>query len=258
MRRRLVTVTLLVVGACALGGLVAQSLTPAGATAASRKATHAKSKTAKKSTTHSGAHQSATATARTPHADGTVTAVNGNTITVKPDTDAAGSNEYTKVTTVIIGGSTQISTGRGTAATVAAITVGSRFVAEGTLSSDGTTLTATRFQVAPADHAGHAGGRQGAGGPHADGTVTGVSGNTISVTPDTDRAGSNEYTKVTTINVTGSTTYDAGRGATASLASVTKGAYIIATGTVSSDGTTLAATHISVHAAGKQGSHHRG
>lgn len=249
MRRRLVTVTLVVAGACALGGLVGQSLTAAGATAASKKATHAKAKTGKKTKSRTGAHQSATPTARPPHADGTVSAVNGNTITVKPDNDRAGSNEYTKVTTVIINGSTQISSGKGTAATASAITVGSRFVAEGTVSSDGTTLTATKFRVAPAGHAGQGKSGHGAGGPHADGTVTAVNGNTISVTPDNDAAGSNEYTKVTTINVTSSTTYDAGRGKTASLASVAKGSFIIATGTVSSDGTTLAATHVSVHAA---------
>jgi hypothetical protein len=102
--------------------------------------------------------------------------------------------------------------------------------------------------VAVGHAGGHAGGH-GAAGPHADGTVTGVAGNTISVKPDNDAAGSNEYTKVTTIQVNGSTTYDAGRGATAGLASVTVGSSIFAVGTVSSDGTTLTATHVSVHAA---------
>lgn len=240
MRRRLVTVTLVAAGACALGGLAGQSLHPTSVEAA-KKATHAKKSG---TTAHAGSRQ--TGTTGTPHADGTVTAVKGNTITVKPDADKAGSNEYTKVTTIVVSGSTTYAAGKGATATLASVTVGSYIVAEGTVSSDGTTLTATKVAVG---HAGGHGGHGAAAGPHADGTVTGVSGNTISVTPDADKAGSNEYTKVTTIQVSGSTTYDAGRGATASLASVTKGSFVMAVGTVSSDGTTLTATHVSVHAA---------
>src|SRR5947209_4259229 len=81
MRRRLVTVTLVAAGACALGGLVGQSIHPVNVDAAAKKTTHAKT-TSGTTRTHAGSRQ--TGTAATPHADGTVTAVKGNTITVKP------------------------------------------------------------------------------------------------------------------------------------------------------------------------------
>src|SRR5438270_4248705 len=101
MRTRLVTVTLVAAGACALGGLAAQSLNPMNVSAASKKSAHATTRTGTVKS-HAGSRQ--TSTTATPHADGTVTAVNGNTITVKPDADKAGSNEYTKVTTIVVNG----------------------------------------------------------------------------------------------------------------------------------------------------------
>jgi hypothetical protein len=82
------------------------------------------------------------------HADGTVTAINGDTITVQKDADAGNPNEYTLVTTIVLTGSTQYDAGRdasGSAtATKASIKIGAYILAEGTVSSDGTTLTASR------------------------------------------------------------------------------------------------------------------
>jgi hypothetical protein len=184
-----------------------------------------------------------THTASGPHADGTVTAVNGNTITVKADddTNASASNEYKGVTTIVLSDAT---TYRGSA-TKASIVAGAVVIAEGTISTDGTTLTATSIGVGgPRGHGGPGG--HGHGGPHADGTVSAVSGNTVTVAADNDPAGSDEYTKVTTILLTDSTTY----GHNATKASIVAGASIAAEGTVSSDGTTLTATRVDVRPAG--------
>ena len=76
-------------------------------------------------------------------------------------------------------------------------------------------------------------------------------GNTITVQADNDPAGSTEYTKVTTINLTDATTY---QGSTTK-AAIVVGAYVIAEGTVSSDGTTLTATSVGIGGPGGRGGH---
>jgi hypothetical protein len=216
---------LVVAGILGTGYLVGQIQGTPLVSAASK---HAKANTLK----------SHAASSSTPHADGTVTAVNGNTITVKADNDPAGSTEYTKVTTIVLTNATAY---KGST-TKASLVVGAYVVAEGTVSSDGTTLTATSAGIG-----GPGGGHGGPhGGPHADGTVTAVNGNTITVQADTDPAGSTEYTKVTTILLTDTTTYD---GATTK-ASIVVGSKIDADGTLSADGTTLTATHVGVRGSG--------
>lgn len=77
------------------------------------------------------------------HADGTITAVNGDTITVQADNDSGNPNEYTSVTTIVLTNST---TYQGTGGK-SAIKAGSHIIAEGTVSSDGKTLTATSVGV---------------------------------------------------------------------------------------------------------------
>ncbi len=86
-----------------------------------------------------------------PRADGTVTAVNGNTITVKPDGDRgpSPSNEYEKVTSIRLTSSTKYFGAPGQTAKASDIKVGSFVVAEGTLSSDQTTLTASKIMAPP-------------------------------------------------------------------------------------------------------------
>lgn len=191
-----------------------------------------------------------------PHADGTVTAVNGDTITVKADNDPAGSTEYTKVTTITVNGSTQYYSGF-MPATKASITVGSHIIAEGTVSSDGTTLTATRIGLGGLGGAGHF-GHMGGFGPHADGSVVTVSGNTVTVKPGMDRSGMVEQSAVTTIELTGNTTYDAGPSGPANKDSIKAGTFVIATGTLSSDGKTLTAAHVTVLSSAPMHAHTHG
>ena len=187
-----------------------------------------------------------------PHAAGQVSAVSGNTVTVKPTTGWRG--ETSTVTSIALTGSTQYVTGPGNSADKSAIKVGSFVVATGTLSSDGKTLTASRVMILPsapdANHVGPFGGFHRFAGPHADGQVTGISGNSIAIKPDASHPG--ELESATTINVTGSTRYFAGRGVAPGKSSVTNGSFILATGTVSVDGKTLTATRVVVlsHAPG--------
>jgi hypothetical protein len=193
-------------------------------------------------------------TSNAQHADGTITAVNGDTITVKPDADQAGSTEYTAVTTINLTSSTQYRSGDTATTTRPTISVGEYIIAEGTVSSDGKTLTAT--QVSVGQFGGGHGGPGRVSGPHADGTVTAVNGDAITVKADADQAGTNEYTAVTTIVLTSTTQYngDHGSAGTTTRPTITAGQYIVAEGTLSSDGTTLTATNISLHS-GAPGGH---
>jgi hypothetical protein len=250
MRKTSIGISLLAAGALGMGYLLSQVGAPSPVFAAAKK--HATSKTARSHATTKTTHSHATGSTATQHADGTVQAVNGDTITVKADADQAGSNEYTKVTTIVLTSSTKYDTGNGTTSTTRpTIAAGSYIIAEGTVSSDGSTLTATLVST-------HAGGRghggPGGGGPHADGTVQSVSGNTITVTPDADRAGSNEYTKVTTIVLTSTTQYEAGHGATTTTRpTIANGNHIVADGTLNSDGTSLTATKVEIDSGGPGG-----
>jgi hypothetical protein len=92
------------------------------------------------------------------HADGTVTAISGGTVTIKADADRSGSNEYTSVTTINLDSAAQYASDQ----SKASIKAGWYLIAEGTLSTDGTTLTATTISVGSGAHAGGCNG-----GPHA-------------------------------------------------------------------------------------------
>jgi hypothetical protein len=93
-------------------------------------------------------------TIQEPRVAGQVTAVNGSSYTV---TGAFGQS-YTVATT----SSTTYVNADGT--TASAVQAGTAIIAQGTLSSDGKTLTAQRVIIAPRG-AGHGGGRFGFGGP---------------------------------------------------------------------------------------------
>jgi len=263
MKKSHIVAALLAAGALATSGLVLQLGSAGAAFAAGKHAATSHKSSTKKQTAASTKknpsgkiHGNAAGTSSTPHADGTITAITGDKITVKADNDAAGSTEYTGVTTLVLGSATKYSAAGGaTTTTRPTLTVGERIVAEGTVSSDGKTLTATLVSVG--DHAGGRGGPGGAGSgdaaPHADGAITGITGDTISVQADNDPAGSTEYTKVTTIVLTGSTQYEAGRGATTTTKpAIATGEHIVADGTLSTDGTTLTATHASIRPAGSK------
>jgi len=85
-----------------------------------------------------------------PRADGQVTAINGDTITIKADSDQGQTNEYGNVTTVVLTNSTTYQADHnGSATTKASIKVGSFIIAEGTLSGDGKTVTASKVSVMP-------------------------------------------------------------------------------------------------------------
>lgn len=192
------------------------------------------------------------------HADGQITAVNGDAITVTPDADRAGGNEYTGVTTINLSSATKYGAGHDAAATATrpAFAVGQYIVAEGTVSSDGKTLSATLVSVGAGGHGpGGPGGPGHMSGPHADGMVTAVNGDTISLKADAHQAGSNEDTAVTSVVLTSATTYDASRDSAPSTTkpSITAGEYLIAEGTLSNGGATLTATRVSVHSSGPGG-----
>ena len=84
-----------------------------------------------------------------PHADGTVSAINGDTLTISVGADPAGTTEYTGVTMVILTSATQYDAGHDDTGTISksSITVGSYIIVDGTLSSDGKTLTATSLRI---------------------------------------------------------------------------------------------------------------
>jgi len=208
--------------------------------------------------THTASHSLRTNVANQPagaHADGQITAVNGDSITVTPDADRAGSNEYTGVTTINLSSATRYGAGRGAPATATrpAFAVGQYLVAEGTVSADGKTLSATLVSVGAGGHG--PGGPGHMFGPHADGTVSAVNGDTISLKADTDQTGSSEYTAVTSVVLTSATMYDGGHDSAPSTTkpSITVGEYLIAEGTVSNGGATLTATHVSVRPSGPGG-----
>lgn len=90
------------------------------------------------------------------HAAGTVTNVEGNTITISP---RAGRLDGTNVTKIVTSSSTSFRTpGTGTAS-LSSVKTGDLVIAEGMLSADGTTLQATRVILAAPGSIGPFGGR---------------------------------------------------------------------------------------------------
>jgi len=116
-------------------------------------------------------------------------------------------------------------------------------------------LTVNQPQVSQTQTTDPRGGGWGHMGPRADGTVTAISGNTITVKKDSDQGQTGEYGNVTTIVLSGSTTYEADHdsGTVGSKAAIKVGSYVIAEGTLSSDGTSLAASHVSLRPSGPDG-----
>jgi len=110
--------------------------------------------------------------------------------------------------------------------------------------------TSTTTQTAPDQ--GRPDGAQGQDTPHADGTVTAINGNTLTISAGTDPSGTTEYTGVTTVALTSATQYEAGHDSTGtvSTSSIKVGSYVIVDGTLSSDGKTITATSLGIHAGG--------
>src|SRR5579872_7082 len=175
-----------------------------------------------------------------PHAAGTVTAISGDTLTIKPFTGPRG--QSSAVTTVLVSSTTKYVSRPTTAASQSSVKVGTFIVATGTLSSDGKTLTAQEVMILP--HGLKSGGL-GHLGPDAGGQVTAVNGATITVKPFANRDGA--QSAVTTILLTGSTQYLAPKGgATAAKSAIKVGVYIRAEGTLSADGKSLTASRVEI------------
>ena len=112
-------------------------------------------------------------TIQLPHLGGKVTAINGSSYTVS----GRGGSTYTITATPSTTYSTPAAA-TGTTAAAAAITTGSYIEAEGTLSTDGKTLTALHIVILPAGGRFGGPGSGGFGGPgDADGHVGGQGGN---------------------------------------------------------------------------------
>jgi hypothetical protein len=109
------------------------------------------------------------------------------------------------------------------------------------------TPTTTQADTGGGDH-----GNGGQDTPHADGTVTAINGDTLTLSAGTDPSGTTEYTGVTTVVLTSATQYDAGHDstATASKSSIKVGSYVIVDGTLSSDKKTITATSLGINAGG--------
>lgn len=139
MRRSFVAIALIALAVFGIGYIVGQVRGVAPSAAATGRAVNA----APNSFDANAVTHPFAAGSMAKHADGTVTAVNGDTITVQADNDASNPNEYPSVTTIQLTGSTQYNVTGGKSA----IKVGSHIVAEGTVSADGKTLTASQVST---------------------------------------------------------------------------------------------------------------
>ena len=145
------------------------------------------------------------------HGAGTVTAVSATSLTVK-SLDGAS-------TTYTLSSSTTFAIDRNTAATAADVTVGSRdFVMPST--SDAGAAASVHIEQ-----------------PRLAGTVQSVSGGAVTI--------ADEQGFWHTVDVSGSTSYSKS-GATASVGDVTVGTFVMATGTIANNHTTLDATSVSI------------
>ncbi len=152
-----------------------------------------------------------------PTEAGVVTSISGNTLTV---TGFDGATH-----TITVNANTRYQKA-GQSAVLSDISSGTAIVAEGTTNSDGS-LTALRVTIQL---------------PHLDGKVTAVNGTSYTVT---GRSGQSY-----TIVATAGTTYVNADGSSASASAVKTGTYIMAEGTLSSDGKTLTAQRISIAPSG--------
>ena len=130
-----------------LGGIPGSSAASAITTTTTTQAASAAATTTTQTAPDQGGHQDGAQDA--PHADGTVSAINGDTLTISVGADSAGTTEYTGVTTVILTSATQYDAGHDDTGTISksSIAVGSYIIVDGTLSSDGKTLTATSLRI---------------------------------------------------------------------------------------------------------------
>ena len=145
MKRSIIATALLATGLFGAGLAIGQISGIPGSSAASAVSTPTTTQTAPGQGNHPDGAQDA------PHADGTVTAINGDTLTISAGTDPSGTTEYTGVTKVVLTSATQYDAGHDSTGTISksSIKVGSYVIIEGNLSSDGKTITATSLGINP-------------------------------------------------------------------------------------------------------------
>jgi hypothetical protein len=200
------------------------------------------------------------------HAGGTVTAINGSSITVKPNGYAfAFLNNGDKPVTIRTSSKTVVRAPGTQTGSLSSIKVGDNIFAGGTLTKDGKTLTASTIIVLTnllravnPPHTLH-GPIHGAWfGTNASGIVTAVHGNRVTIKDDAAMQGrcaadqaqcSNMALSpigVTTVVISSRTTVQSGWGVNASASTIKTGDHIVATGTLSKDGKSLAASTVLV------------
>ena len=147
MKRPIIASALLAAGLFGTGIAIGEIGGIPGSAAATVATTPTTAQSATQTEPDGGMHQAGAQDA--PHADGTVTAINGDTFTISAGTDPAGSTEYSGVTTVTLTSATQYDAGHDSTGTVSksSIKVGSYIIVDGTLSSDGKTITATSLGI---------------------------------------------------------------------------------------------------------------
>ena len=169
-----------------------------------------------------------------PGVVGTVASVSGDTITVDAKTwqrgDTSGAAPTTATTTYTVDGTNATVTKDGAASTLSAIAVGDMVMVQGTVS--GTSVTATKINDGfkggmrggppGAPHAGAGAVIQGNGSPVIGGSVTAISGNTLTVTPKTGSAYSVDASSATVVK----------DNATSTLSAIATGDNVIVQGTV--------------------------
>lgn len=166
---------------------------------------------------------------RAPGVFGTVASVSGSTITVTSKNIVSGTAGSTYT---VNAGSATVTKG-GSASTVAAIAIGDTVMVQGTI--NGTSVTATQIRDGMM---GNPGDMMGGRGQGTRGTVTSISGNTITLT---SKAGPNGATAtIYTINAANASVTKAGVAST--LTSIAVGDTLMVQGTLS--GTTVTATKI--------------
>ena len=145
MKKQILATALLATGLFGAGIAVGQIGGIPGSSAASAVVTSTATQTAPDQNSRPDGAQDAR------HADGTVTAINGDTLTISAGTDPSGTTEYTGVTTVVLTSATQYDAGHDSTGTISksSIKVGSYVIVEGTVSSDGKTMTATSLGINP-------------------------------------------------------------------------------------------------------------
>jgi len=172
---------------------------------------------------------------RAPGVLGTVSAISGTTLTVSAKMGPPGQNQNASPTTYTVDASAAVVTKNGAASTLAAIAVGDTIMAQGTLS--GTTLTATAIRDGmlkgmPGMRPPEGAMLQGNGQPVVGGTVSAISGNTLTLGTKAGTSYSVDASAATVIK----------QGATSTLAAIAAGDAVVVQGAV--NGTAITASSI--------------